>query len=265
MGVWLPPSAAARRWARGGPSSDKSNDEPAGRIPAPAPRPVLSADDREVWAPAPPDRAVVPVLLYHGVAPVSGFSRRADADLGIDPEDFARHIVLLHHAGYQTITLDEFVRFKRESVNLPPRPFLLTFDGGRVDSWTGSDGILRLGFNAALFVDVGRVEAAIPNTSARASSTRLQRGGRWDVQLQSGTGKQLIRYGPGPDEWPLLRLSGGGGDPRRLARRGLRGHPPGPSNSSPSVSAASDRSRSRPRTASIARPAPTTSGSRASP
>ena len=54
-----------------GPSSDKSNDERAGRIPAPAPRPVLSADDREVWAPAPPDRAVVPVLLYHGVAPVS--------------------------------------------------------------------------------------------------------------------------------------------------------------------------------------------------
>ena len=61
--------------------------------------------------------------------------------------------------GYDTITLDEFVRFiKREQVRLPPRPLLLTFDGARLDSWTGSDGILReLGFNAVLFVDVGRV------------------------------------------------------------------------------------------------------------
>ena len=185
-----------------GPSSDESADEPAGRIPAPAPRVVLSADDREVWAPAPPDRAVVPVLLYHGVAPVSGFSKRADADLGIDPEDFARQMALLDHAGYDTITLDEFVRFiKRERVNLPPRPLLLTFDGARLDSWIGSDGILRkLGFNAVLFADVGRVEAEHPEYLTWSELNTLQRSGRWDVQLQSGTGHHRIRYGPAPDE-----------------------------------------------------------------
>jgi hypothetical protein len=112
-----------------GQSSDKSRDETAARIPLPAPRVVLTADDREVWAPAPPDRAVVPVLLYHGVAPASGFSKRTDADLGIDPEDFARQMALLDHAGYDTITLGEFVRFiRREQVSLPPRPLLLTFE-----------------------------------------------------------------------------------------------------------------------------------------
>ena len=78
------------------------------------------------------------------MAPVSGFSQRADADLGIDPEDFARQMALLDHAGYDTITLEEFIRFiEREQVSLPPRPLLLTFDGARLDSWTGSDGILR--------------------------------------------------------------------------------------------------------------------------
>jgi hypothetical protein len=186
-----------------GPSRDESADEPAARTPADAPRVVLTADDRELWAPGPPDRSVVPVLLYYGVAPVSGFSKRADADLGIDPQDFGRQMALLHHARYKTITLDEFVRFiRREKVSLPPRPLLLTFDGARLDSWTGSDGILRqLGFKAVLFVDVGRVEAEDPEHLTWRELNALQRSGRWDVQLQSGTGgHRQIRYGPAPDD-----------------------------------------------------------------
>jgi hypothetical protein len=185
-----------------GQSTDKSADEPAARIPAPAPRVALTADDREAWAPAPPEPGVVPVLLYHGVAPVSGFSKRAHADLGIDPEDFARQVALLDHAGYDTITLDEFIRFvRREHVSLPPRPLLLTFDGARLDSWTGSDGILRkLGLNAVLFVDVGRVEDEDPEYLTWRELNTLQRSGRWEVQLQSGTGNHRIRYGPAPHE-----------------------------------------------------------------
>ena len=42
--------------------------EPA-RTPAPAPEVVLTAEERELWEPLPPDRSRVPVLLYHGVAP----------------------------------------------------------------------------------------------------------------------------------------------------------------------------------------------------
>jgi peptidoglycan/xylan/chitin deacetylase (PgdA/CDA1 family) len=96
------------------------------------------------WAPAPSSRAAVPVLRYRGV----------------EPREFARQMLLIDHAGYETITFDEFVRYvKRKKVTLPPRPLLLTFDGGRLDSWTGSDAILRrLGFNAVIFVNVGRVE-----------------------------------------------------------------------------------------------------------
>jgi len=102
----------------------------------------------------------VPVLLYHGIAPVSGFANKADAQHGLDPEDFAKQMTLLDHAGYRTITLDEFVRFVAgERVALPPRPLLLTFDDARADSWTGGDGILEeLRFNAVMFVDVGRVQ-----------------------------------------------------------------------------------------------------------
>ena len=156
------------------------------REPAPAPRVVLSSDDRERWAPGPPARAGITVLRYDGVA----------------PEAFARQMTLLHHAGYETITLDSLVRYVRqEDVRLPARPMLLTFDGGRLETWTGSDEILRrLGLSAVLFVDVGRVEAQDPAYLSWRELDRLQAGGRWDVQLQSGTGSYRIRYGPDADD-----------------------------------------------------------------
>ena len=194
-----------------GQSKDEPTDKVAARTPAPAPRVVLTADDRNLWAPRPPVRSAVPVLLYHGVAPVGDFSKRVDATLGIDSEAFARQMVLLDHAGYDTITLDEFVRFiRREAVSLPPRPLLVTFDGARADSWTGGDGILReLGFNAAVFVDVGRVEAKDPEYLTWKELNTMQRSGRWDAQLQSGTGHHQIQYGPAPaDVGPFYAYRG---------------------------------------------------------
>jgi peptidoglycan/xylan/chitin deacetylase (PgdA/CDA1 family) len=156
------------------------------RTPVPAPQVVLSADDRAAWEPGPPDRSRVPVLLY----------------TGLGPDAFARQMTLLDHAGYETITLDELVRFvKEEPVDLPERPLLLTFDGGRLDSWTGTDGILRkLGFNAVLFVEIGRIEAEDPEHLTWEELATLQRSGRWDVQLQSGTGDRRIRFGNAPDD-----------------------------------------------------------------
>ena len=151
-----------------------------------SPRVELNAAERELWAPQRPDRSVVPVLLYDGVA------TRA----------FARQMVLLDHAGYETITLEQFVRFTRgEKVGLPPRPLLLTFDGGRADALTGSDAILaELGFNAVVFVDAGRVSAGRAEYLTWKELDARQRGGRWEVQLQSGTGGHQIQYGPGRDD-----------------------------------------------------------------
>jgi hypothetical protein len=59
------------------------------------------------------------------------------------------------------------------------------------------NGILRtVGFDAVVFVDVGRVEAEDPEYLTWAELAGLERSGRWDVQLQSGTGNQQIQYGP---------------------------------------------------------------------
>ncbi len=156
------------------------------RAALPAPKIELSASDRAAWAPGEADRAEIPVLAYRGDA--------------VEPRAFARQMALLHHAGYRTITLAAFVsHLHGEPVALPARPFLLTFDDGRLDAYAGSDATLRkLGFNAVVFVDAGRVDKGDPAYLRWGELDGLSRSGRWDVQLESGTGKHLMRWGPSP-------------------------------------------------------------------
>ena len=185
-----------------GGSADESATA-AQRTPRPAPEVVLTAEEKEVWAPLPPDRSGVPALLYHGIGPESDFSNADDASYGIGFDDFAKQMTMIKHAGYQTIDLPTFLSFLQgDPVELPPRPLLLTFDDARADSWTGSDGILReLGFNAVMFVDVGRVEDGDPEYLTWEELQTVHASGRWQLQLHSGHGHRQIRYGPGPDDY----------------------------------------------------------------
>jgi peptidoglycan/xylan/chitin deacetylase (PgdA/CDA1 family) len=185
------------------PACGGSSDEGAMRTPQPAPEVVLTAEEKQVWAPLPPDRSAVPVLLYHGIGPESDFSNAADASYGIEVDDFATQMTMIAHAGYQTIDLQTFLRFVQgDTVDLPPRPLLLTFDDARADSWTGGDGILeKLGFEAVMFVDVGRVDDGDSEYLTWQELETVQASGRWQLQLHSGHGHQQIQYGPGPDDF----------------------------------------------------------------
>jgi peptidoglycan/xylan/chitin deacetylase (PgdA/CDA1 family) len=130
-----------------------------------------------------PPRSDVPVVVYRK----------------LDTARFKRDMDRLERAGYTTITLPDFLRFVRgERVQLPPRPILLTFDDGRDDVLDEADPVLReRGFNAVLFVDTGRVENRDPAHLDWGQVNRLQRSGRWDVQLESGSGNYLMKWGPG--------------------------------------------------------------------
>lgn len=186
-----------------GGSDDGGSEAADPRTPLPAPTVELTAEDKEVWAPLPPDRSQIPVLLYHGIGPESNFANAADASYGLEVDDFAKQMTLLAHAGYETVDLETFVRFVQgEPVDLPPRPLLLTFDDARADSWTGADAILQeLGFSAVMFVDVGRVDAGDPEYLTWEELETAQESGRWQLQLHSGEGHQQIQYGPGPDDY----------------------------------------------------------------
>jgi len=174
-----------------------SDEDAADREPIPAPKVSLAAADREVWAPLPPDRTAIPVLVYHGVAGEADFADEADAAYGVDPEDFAKQMTLMHHAGFRTISLAEFDKFiNGEDVDLPARPVLLTFDDARLDSWTATDATLRkLGFRAVMFVDAGRVADGVDEYLTWDELRGLEASGRWELQVHSGRGHVYLRYG----------------------------------------------------------------------
>src|SRR4249919_2006281 len=91
-----------------GDSSDRrpeTREPAAARTPLPAPDVELTSDEKQVWKKLPPDRSAIPVLLYHGIGPESDFSNAADSDQGVDVDEFAKQMTLMHHAGYQTIGL----------------------------------------------------------------------------------------------------------------------------------------------------------------
>jgi hypothetical protein len=172
------------------------------RTPLPAPDIELTAHEKSVWSPPPPDRSQIPVLLYHGIGPASDFSNASDAEYGIAADDFAKQMTMIKHAGYQTIDLEMFIEFVQgKSVDLPPHPLLLTFDDARADSWTGADGILsKLHYNAVMFVDVGRVDGGDPEYLRWPELQTMQNSGRWELQLHAGHGHTYIQYGPGAND-----------------------------------------------------------------
>jgi peptidoglycan/xylan/chitin deacetylase (PgdA/CDA1 family) len=157
---------------------------------------TLTAAEKQVWAPLPADRSAIPVLLYHGIGPASDFANSADASYGVDVIDFAKQMTMIKHAGYQTVSLQTFIDFvEGKNVKLPRRPLLLTFDDARADSYTGSDGILKkLGFNAVMFADVGRVDDGDPEYLTWDELRTMASSGRWDMQLHSGHGHVYIQY-----------------------------------------------------------------------
>src|SRR6476469_6944807 len=174
----------------------------AARTPRAAPDVALTSDEKQVWKQLPADRSAIPVLLYHGIGPESDFANAADASYGIGTEDLAKQMTMIQHAGYDSVGLQTFIDFvQNKSVDLPPRPLLLTFDDARADSWTGADGILRkLHFNAVMFVDVGRVDGGDSEYLTWQELATVQNSGRWQLQLHSGEGHTQIRYGPGSDD-----------------------------------------------------------------
>ena len=156
----------------------------------------LSAQERAVWSPLPTTRAGIPVLLYHGIGERDDFDSPADAAYGVTQPNFAKQMALLHAAGYQTITLEQFRAYLAgEPVTLPPRPLLLTFDDSLANSFEGADPVLRqLGWTAVMFVDVGSVDEHEQRYASWGQIAAAQRSGRWEVQLHAGRGHHNIPY-----------------------------------------------------------------------
>lgn len=73
---------------------------------------------------------VIPVLLYHGVAPDSPPALRPWV---MHPDRFAAHLDLIVDRGLTPLTVSELVDAYRGERELPARPVVITFDDGLAD------------------------------------------------------------------------------------------------------------------------------------
>ena len=182
--------------------SGSSSSSQTSRQPAPAPAVTLTEEDKRVWAPGPTPPGI-PTLLYHGIGPRSDYADPADAEYAISPEDFAKQLALLKHAGYHTVTLKQFEGYVAgRSETLPSRPLLITFDDALADSWINGDAALaREGYTATMFVDAYRVNEHAQGYLTWDELRTMAESGRWDIQLHSYLGHQYIHYGPGNEDY----------------------------------------------------------------
>ena len=86
-------------------------------------------------------------------------------------------------------------RFPRGAAQaLPPRPILITFDDGRLDSYRGADPVLeQYGFRATMFVITEPVERGNPFYLRWNELPKMRDSGRWDLQEHAGARHKIVR------------------------------------------------------------------------
>jgi len=100
------------------------------------------------------DKVRVPILYYHRVAEGIPLSQ------GVFPVVFKAQIEYLRSRKYRSIGFEDLTDYFQTGRPLPPRPMILTFDDGYLDTFTNAYPILqKAGFMATTFVVTGFIGA----------------------------------------------------------------------------------------------------------
>lgn len=149
----------------------------------------FSSDELNGFRPLPLKGGAIPVLAYHGI-------NGNNDTYSVSRRTFTSHMQMLHRAGFRTISIQQYVRFlKGDRKGLPPRPVLITFDDGRLDSYRGADKVLaRFDFRATMFVIASAAEKPKNFYLNWDDLRRMAASGKWDVQQHAGEGHYEVRY-----------------------------------------------------------------------
>jgi len=100
-----------------------------------------------------PDRAQVPILMYHYVSDIPPGADRLRRDLTVTPDKFRAQLQYLADAGYHPITLTDVHLYLTQGYPLPDKPVVLTFDDGYRDAYeVVFPMLLDYGFPGTFFV-----------------------------------------------------------------------------------------------------------------
>jgi len=93
--------------------------------------------------------------MYHSISDSAarGFRRFA-----LHPDEFTAQMDYLHDAGYQPVTMAEFISRRASGSRMPERTVVLTFDDAFADFYISALPVLtRFGFPATLFAPTGYI------------------------------------------------------------------------------------------------------------
>ena len=169
--------------------------------PLAAPGNVLSEAQRRTFKPLADYVDAIPVLVYHGI-------NDHDDGYSVSQRRFAAQMQMLKLAGFHTVSIAQYGRFQDgDLTGLPPRPILLTFDDGRLDSFRGADRVLaEYGFRATMFVITGAIVDRNPFYLSWTELRRMIASGRWDVQPHAYRGHVRIAVDARGDERPFYAV-----------------------------------------------------------
>ena len=169
--------------------------------PLPVPGGVLTAAQRRAFRRLPSFTGAIPVLVYHGI-------NNRDDRYSVSRRTFAAQMEMLKLAGFQTVSIAQYSRFQHgDSTALPPRPILITFDDGRLDSYRGADAVLaREGFRATMFVITGPIADRNPFYLDWTELHRMRDSGRWDIQPHAYRGHVLVTVDSRGDQAPFYAM-----------------------------------------------------------
>ena len=156
----------------------------------PAPEVALSGAELARWKPLAPFSGAVPVIAYRGIG--DGGPR------SVTRLQLARQLAMLKRAGFASISIHQYSRWRTgQPAGMPPRPILITFDGGRLSSYRGADRQLqRYGFRATAFVPTGRIASRDRALLTWKELHEMQDSGRWDVQANGTDDGARVVAGP---------------------------------------------------------------------
>ena len=96
----------------------------------------------------------VPVLMYHHVLQKGGFIASSVAE-------FRKQMEFLAKSDYKTLSMSEFIAYKKGEFAPPKKSVLITFDDGWKDNFVYAYPILReFGLRASMFLVSGWIEKA---------------------------------------------------------------------------------------------------------
>lgn len=150
--------------------------------PSPEPTPTYAT-----FGPGPVE---IPILLYHHITPGGDGPRYT-----VSAEAFEEQLAFLADNGYHTVTVADVAAAVRHGAALPPRPIVLTFDDGNLDTFTEAwPRMQRHGFVGVIYVVANRVGA---EGFVSAEQLTELAGAGWEVGSHSYTHANLINSGRG--------------------------------------------------------------------